>query len=154
MPDNLTTSQRRRCMQSIRSRDTHPEILTRRFLHRLGFRFRLHAENLSGKPDIVLPRFKTAIFVHGCFWHNHTCSRAFLPKTRTDYWIPKLVRTRKRDIQSAKSLKKDGWTVITLWECEVENYRTLAKRCRSLFLLREKLSRESIRLQKASNRAI
>src|SRR6266567_4811503 len=95
MTDTLTRAQRRQCMQAIRSQNTQPELIARRFLHRLGFRYRLHVEGLPGKPDIVLPRFKTVIFVHGCFWHSHTCARSVTPKTRSDYWIPKLANTRK-----------------------------------------------------------
>jgi DNA mismatch endonuclease, patch repair protein len=134
MPDTLTSDQRRRCMQSIRSQDTRPELIARRFLHRLGFRYRLHVANMIGKPDIVLPRFKTVIFVHGCFWHGHTCARSVVPKTRSDYWIPKLANTRKRDMRSKRLLKKEGWRVITLWECELSDHRTIAKRCRPLLL--------------------
>ena len=142
MPDTLTKEQRRRCMQSIRSHDTQPELLVRRYLHRLGFRFRLHVPNLAGKPDIVLPRFKTAIFVHGCFWHGHTCARGVVPKSRPEYWVPKLNNTRNRDIQSKDSLKRTGWRVITFWECELKNYRTLANRCRQLLLLKKESLRK------------
>jgi DNA mismatch endonuclease, patch repair protein len=136
MPDTLTLDQRRRCMQSIRSHDTEPEMIARRFLHRLGFRYRLHVAALPGKPDIVLPRYRTAIFVHGCFWHHHGCGLSVLPKTRLDYWIPKLASTRKRDLRSNRSLKREGWRVITIWECELKNFRALARRCRPLLLLK------------------
>ena len=90
MPDNLTPEQRRRTMQSIQSKNTKSELRTRSFLHALGFRFRLHDKSLPGKPDIVLKKHRTAIFVHGCFWHQHGCARSVFPKTNQIYWIPKL----------------------------------------------------------------
>jgi DNA mismatch endonuclease (patch repair protein) len=136
MVDNLTHQQRRRCMQSIRSWDTQPEIEARRFLHRLDFRFRLHVADLPGCPDIVLPRYRTVIFVHGCFWHSHGCSRSVVPKSRRDYWVPKLTNTHRRDVQAKLSLQQRGWKVITIWECEVSDYAMLKKRCR--FLIRMK----------------
>jgi DNA mismatch endonuclease, patch repair protein len=145
MPDNLTPDQRRRCMQSIKSRDTSPELLVRRHLHRLGFRFRLNVANLAGKPDIVLARFKTVIFVHGCFWHSHNCSRAVTPKSRASYWIPKLANTQKRDSRSKYLLKKGGWKVITFWECELNNRQKIEMRCYPLLLLRKKLARKKSR---------
>jgi DNA mismatch endonuclease (patch repair protein) len=153
MPDNLTVDQRRRCMQAIRSRHTQPEIIARCFLHRLGFRFRLHVAQLPGRPDIVLPRFKTVIFVHGCFWHSHRCSRAVVPKTRQNYWVPKLNNTRQRDIRHKRLLKKYGWEVITVWECEVQNSRMLTKRLQSLIRSRRRISRRRPRSQRVSNRA-
>jgi DNA mismatch endonuclease (patch repair protein) len=153
MPDNLTADQRRRCMQAIRSRHTQPEIIARCFLHRLGFRFRLHVARLPGQPDIVLPRFKTVIFVHGCFWHSHHCSRAVVPKTRQSYWVPKLSNTSRRDIRHKRLLKKYGWIVITVWECEVQNPRMLAKRLRPLLRSRRRLPRKKSRSRKVLNRA-
>lgn len=139
VPDTLSKEQRRRCMQSIRSENTQPEIIARRYLHRLGFRFRLHASDLTGKPDIVLRRFRTVIFVHGCFWHSHTCSRAVVPKSRPHYWMPKLARTRARDLEAKTALRNQGWKVITLWECQTKKPAVLARRCRSLFRARNML---------------
>ena len=118
MVDNLSPEQRRRTMQSIRSRNTQPELKVRQFLHRLGFRFRLHDSNLPGKPDIILPRYKTAIFVHGCFWHTHGCSRSVIPKTRRSYWVPKLAANVARDRIHTTELAHAGWRTITVWECE------------------------------------
>jgi DNA mismatch endonuclease (patch repair protein) len=132
MIDNLTLEQRRRTMQSIRSRDTQPELKIRQFLHRLGFRFRLHAAELPGKPDIVLRRYKTIVFVNGCFWHRHGCSRSVIPKSHLDYWQPKLARTRERDVRANSALRKLGWTVITVWECEAGREAILRRRFRNL----------------------
>ncbi len=132
MVDNLTADQRRRTMQLIRSRDTQPELKVRRFLHRMGFRFRLHTAELPGKPDIVLRRYKTIVFVHGCFWHSHGCHRSVVPKSRLDYWQPKLLRTRERDLSTKSALRKLGWKVITVWESEANKATVLRRRFRDL----------------------
>lgn len=119
MVDNLSREQRQKNMRAIRSRDTAPELEVRRQLHRLGFRFRTHDSKLPGTPDIILPRYKTAIFVHGCFWHGHWCTRGVTPKTRPTYWVPKLATTQKRDAGRVALLRTLGWKVITIWECEI-----------------------------------
>jgi DNA mismatch endonuclease, patch repair protein len=106
-------------MSRIRSSDTGPEMAVRRALHAAGYRFRLHHSDLPGKPDIVLPRHKVVIFVHGCFWHQHGCSRAAIPKTRKEYWVPKLQRNVRRHRSVQRSLRGLGWSVITVWECEI-----------------------------------
>jgi DNA mismatch endonuclease (patch repair protein) len=109
-------------MSRIKSRDTKPEILVRRKLHASGFRFRLHRSDLPGKPDIVLPRYRTAIFVHGCFWHQHMgCQLASKPKTRTEYWGPKLARNVERDASHFNELLELGWRVEVVWECDTRN---------------------------------
>lgn len=106
-------------MARVRSKDTGPELTLRRALHAAGLRYRLHAPELPGKPDIVFRRAKLAIFVHGCFWHRHShCRRARMPATRQDYWEPKFKRNVERDRQHVKNLEASGWTVVTLWECE------------------------------------
>lgn len=106
-------------MARIRARDTQPEIFVRRLLHKQGYRFRLHAKDLPGQPDIVFRGRKKAIFVHGCFWHCHEgCKRASMPKTRTAYWKPKLEANRKRDAKSLSALEEMGWRVMIVWECE------------------------------------
>jgi len=106
-------------MSRIRSRDTNPELRVRRALHSMGYRFRLYRKDLPGTPDIVLPRHRTAIFVHGCFWHQHQgCRRASDPKTRREYWGPKLARNVERDGDHTVALKALGWRVIVIWECE------------------------------------
>lgn len=109
-------------MSHIRGKNTKPELLLRSLLHRAGFRFRLHAGKLPGRPDIVLPRYRTVIFVHGCFWHRHEgCSNATMPKTRTEFWRDKFARTVERDLQKQKELEALGWKVLTVWECELQS---------------------------------
>jgi DNA mismatch endonuclease (patch repair protein) len=108
-------------MSRIRSKDTKPEMLVRRFLHKNGFRYRLHVKNLPGKPDIVLPKYKTVIFIHGCFWHGHEgCRYYVVPKTRTEWWLNKINGNIANDNNSVAILKDAGWNIITLWECELK----------------------------------
>jgi DNA mismatch endonuclease (patch repair protein) len=107
-------------MSTIRKTDTSPEIAVRRELHQLGFRFRLHVRELPGTPDIVLPRLKRIVMVHGCFWHQHTgCRLAKLPHARPEYWLPKLSRNQARDEAARRELAGLGWEVLVIWECEV-----------------------------------
>lgn len=109
-------------MARIRSEDTVPEMLVRKMLHAAGFRFRLHRGDLPGKPDIVLPRYKVAIFVHGCFWHGHeSCRDGRRPKSNLDYWNRKLDRNRERDRRSQAKLEAIGWRPLVVWECELED---------------------------------
>jgi len=114
-----TAAARSANMSRIRSKDTKPEMLVRKALHRLGFRFRLHVRELPGKPDIVLPKYRTVIQVKGCFWHGHTCIDGRLPKSNRDYWVPKLLRNRMRDISNDRKLRRLGWSVRNLWECRI-----------------------------------
>lgn len=108
-------------MSRIRSKDTRPELLVRRFLHSKGFRYRLHSKHLPGRPDIVLPRYKAAIFVHGCFWHSHGgCKTAHIPSSNQDYWINKLNRNMARDAEHQQKLQALGWRVLIVWECELK----------------------------------
>jgi len=114
------TEGRRRNMRANRSKDTKPELMVRRKLHAMGYRFRLHGAKLPGKPDIVFPARKKAIEVYGCFWHGHGCSGiGQLPKSRPEYWLPKIASNRDRDARNIRNLKKMGWRVLVLWECEV-----------------------------------
>ena len=107
-------------MSRIRSKDTKPEMLVRKFLHKSGFRYRLHVKDLPGKPDIVLPKYKTVIFVHGCFWHGHEgCKYYVVPKTKTEWWVDKINRNKTIDAQSISSLQSTGWNVVEIWECEL-----------------------------------
>lgn len=109
-------------MSRIKGKNTKPEILLRQLLHREGYRFRLHAPDLPGKPDIVLRKYKTVIFVHGCFWHRHAdCPGATTPKTRTDFWIEKFQGTVNRDRLKQAELEALGWRVLTVWECELRS---------------------------------
>jgi DNA mismatch endonuclease (patch repair protein) len=108
-------------MSRIRSTDTKPELLVRKFLHARGFRYTLHDKKLPGKPDIVLPKYKTVIFIHGCFWHGHAnCKYFVVPKTRTNWWRHKIATNKANDTKTVKALKKDGWIVITIWECRLK----------------------------------
>lgn len=112
---------RSRMMSGIRGRDTAPEMTVRKFLHRRGYRYRLHGNDLPGRPDIVLPRFHVCIFVHGCFWHRHEgCRFAATPKTRPEFWAEKFRKNTERDRCSSEALKAAGWTVIVVWECELK----------------------------------
>jgi len=109
-------------MSRIKGKNTKPEILVRKFLFSKGFRFRIHDKRLPGKPDIVLPKYKTVIFVNGCFWHGHTgCKYYIVPKTKTEWWLNKINRTITSDFEAIQSLKKEGWKTITVWECELKN---------------------------------
>lgn len=108
-------------MSRIRSKDTKPELLVRKFLFANGFRYRLHDKKLPGKPDIVLPKYKTVIFVNGCFWHGHkNCKYFVIPKTRTEWWITKIKINSSNDLRNIKAIRKEGWKVINLWECQTK----------------------------------
>ncbi|MAO93618.1 MAG: very short patch repair endonuclease [Rhodospirillaceae bacterium] len=120
MTDRISKEHRSWNMSRIRGKDTKLEVLLRSLLHRRGFRFRLHAPGLPGKPDIVLPKYRTVIFVHGCFWHRHEgCSNATMPKTRTEFWTEKFHRTVERDARKKTELEALGWQILTVWECEL-----------------------------------
>jgi DNA mismatch endonuclease Vsr len=118
--DPLSPEQRSELMGRIRAKDTKPEMVVRRLAHALGYRFRIHSSKLPGRPDLVFPARRKAVFVHGCFWHAHPgCRRAFSPKTRPDYWRAKLDANRERDARAVSQLEKQGWSVLVIWECEV-----------------------------------
>ena len=120
--DRLTPEKRSWNMSRIKSKDTTPERIVRSFLHRNGFRFRLHTKDLPGKPDIVLPKYKTIIEVRGCYWHRHAgCKIATNPSTNSDFWQKKFSENIARDNRTEQELKALGWNVIVVWECEVEN---------------------------------
>lgn len=127
--DVLTREQRKNNMAAIRCRDTYPEIAVRSILHRLGFRFRLHTKVLIGRPDIVLVRHRIVVFVNGCFWHRHkNCRFASNPKTRKAFWSQKFERNIARDKKVTTSLKKLGWKVVVVWECELKNPEKVKRR--------------------------
>ena len=118
MPDVLTPLQRKKCMASIKNKNTKPELLVRKAVHRMGFRFRLHRIDLPGKPDIVLPCHRKIIFVHGCFWHMHTCKYGKVkPKTNSQFWEEKRTNNANRDKRNCAQLQQDGWNVMVFWEC-------------------------------------
>lgn len=108
-------------MSQIKGKNTKPEIMVRKYLHAKGFRYGLHNKKLPGKPDLVLRRYKTVIFVHGCFWHGHEGCRYFvIPKTRTEWWTDKINRNKDNDLKHITNLKQAGWRIITIWECELK----------------------------------
>ncbi len=120
MPDIMTPEQRSRCMSHIHSKNTKPEILVRKELFRRGYRYRINVNSLPGKPDIVLPKYKTVIFVNGCFWHGHEgCKYFVLPKSNAIFWENKIRQTQQRDASSILALHNIGWKVIVIWECEL-----------------------------------
>lgn len=129
MPDRLSPEERSAHMRRIRKVDTRPELVVRRAAHRLGYRFRLHRRDLPGTPDLVFPRLRKAVLVHGCFWHQHAgCRLARLPRSRLDYWLPKLRRNRERDAEAVAALTHLGWDVLVLWECEATSEAAIAPR--------------------------
>jgi DNA mismatch endonuclease (patch repair protein) len=131
MVDNRSTESRSALMSRVGSKDTAPEMTVRRLLHAMGYRFRLHRRDLPGTPDIVFPRHRKAIFVHGCFWHAHGCRIGKPPKSRPEYWGPKLARNLARDAEKETALKAAGWQVLTLWQCEVKEWEALGERLKT-----------------------
>jgi DNA mismatch endonuclease (patch repair protein) len=120
--DRLSTSRRSENMRRIRSTNTSPELCVRGLVHRLGYRFRLHRKDLPGKPDLVFPRLKKVVLVHGCFWHQHLgCIDSHVPKSRIGYWAPKLQRNCERDAENSRMLLSQGWRVLIIWECETRD---------------------------------
>ena len=115
-------------MRAIRSRDTLPEMAVRSLVHRLGYRFRLHRQDLPGKPDLVFSARHKVIFVHGCFWHAHACKTGLIPKTNRDFWLPKLRRNKARDKQNLKALTHQGWDALIIWQCELKDSSGVSRR--------------------------
>ncbi|WP_028656621.1 very short patch repair endonuclease [Nocardioides sp. J54] len=131
MPDVVSPEVRSRMMAGIRGKDTKPELLLRKALHRDGFRYRLHARNLPGRPDMVFPRYKAAVFVHGCFWHGHEgCSYFKVPATRREFWEAKFAANRERDARRRLELEEAGWRTAVIWECATR--RCLAQTVRDV----------------------
>lgn len=129
MADTRTPAERRRIMQAVNTKDTGPEWTVRRLLFSLGYRYRLHGKGLPGRPDIVFAGRKKAIFVHGCFWHGHEgCSKGRAPKSKLEYWGPKLEANRARDDRNAAELAELGWEVLTVWQCETRDPADLQRR--------------------------
>ena len=131
--DKLTKDQRSALMSRVRSRDTRPELIVRRSLHAMGFRYRLHSHNLPGKPDVVLSRWRTVVLVHGCFWHCcPSCDRGRRrPKTNEAFWEDKLFQNRERDQRTMETLQNLGWKVLVVWQCETKNLDLLRQRLRA-----------------------
>lgn len=128
MADDRSPAKRSLNMSHIRSRDTSPELKVRSMIHRAGYRYRLHVKEMPGKPDIVMPRYRTAIFVNGCFWHRHLdCRYATMPKTNIDYWQQKFKRNVDRDQATYNALRQDGWSIVVIWECQTRDRIGLSK---------------------------
>jgi DNA mismatch endonuclease (patch repair protein) len=132
--DTLTPAERSARMAKVRGRDSKPEMLVRRLVHGMGFRYRLHDRRLPGSPDLVFPRLRKAIFVHGCFWHRHPdshCKLARMPKSRLDFWRPKLQGNRKRDLRHQAELEALGWRFLVVWECQMRDKEQLQNMLRA-----------------------
>ena len=129
MIDNVDSQRRSELMANIRGSDTAPECAVRRIAHRMGLRFRLRRKNLPGRPDLVFPKHRLAVFVHGCFWHQHDgCRYAHIPKSRTEYWKAKFARNIERDKENEEALRSLGWNVLVVWECEVGDEEGVGER--------------------------
>lgn len=125
---------RSRIMSSVRRENTKPEIIVRKALHKLGLRFRIHVKSMPGSPDILLPKYRLVIFVHGCFWHRHPgCKYSSTPRSRLDYWLPKFQANIDRDARFELQLKELGWNVEVIWECETKNGEALNSRLKEIF---------------------
>lgn len=136
MTDKISPECRSANMRAIRSKDMKPEMAVRRMAHRLGYRFRLHCKDLPGKPDMVFPKRRSIIFVHGCFWHQHcdpSCKDAQKPKSNVNYWQPKLLRNQARDAKHEAALQTQGWRVLVIWECQTKDERVLEEKIISFF---------------------
>lgn len=134
MTDTLDPDQRSNRMSRIRGKDTGPEMVVRRITHGMGYRYRLHVKDLPGCPDLVFRKRRRVIFVHGCFWHRHpdpSCKLARLPKSRLDFWLPKLERNAERDRENIWKLKLMGWDVLVIWECQLKDQTSLRERIRA-----------------------
>jgi len=135
--DIVSPAVRSRMMSGIKGRNTRPELIVRSVAHRLGLRFRLHRADLPGRPDIVFPRHRVVVFVHGCFWHRHDCGLAANPKTRPEFWEAKFQGNIRRDALTKQRLEEAGWHVVVIWECETRDEAALAKCLRKEFGLKE-----------------
>ncbi|POA75766.1 very short patch repair endonuclease [Pseudomonas sp. GW531-T4] len=134
--DILTPEERSLMMGKIKGRNTKPELIVRSLCHALGSRFRLHRRDLPGSPDLVFPKYRLCLFVHGCFWHRHPgCKYAYTPKTKQDFWLPKLHRNVERDKEKEESLRALGWRVEIIWECETKRPELLEPRLREILNL-------------------
>lgn len=135
MADNLTPAQRRACMQAVKGRNTTPERVVRSMLHRLGCRFALHRADLPGKPDIVMPARGVVVLVHGCFWHEHGCAHGRRkPATNRAYWRAKMAGNRERDRRTLAAIRRDGWRILVVWECQTRDAGRLAGRLRRFLI--------------------
>lgn len=141
VPDVFTPEERSRIMGRIRAKDTAPEMVVRRIAHALGYRYRLHRSDLPGKPDLVFPMYRSVIFVNGCFWHGHSCRRGALPASNAEFWSKKIGATQARDERSRAELEREGWRVMTLWQCELHERAEVAARIDAFLRAAEEESR-------------
>ena len=141
--DTRTPEQRRRIMQAVKGKNTKPELVVRRLLHGMGYRYRLHRKDLPGKPDMAFMSRRKAIFVHGCFWHGHDCPKGRLPKSRLEYWQPKVDKNRDRDRTKEEQLRSLGWSVLVIWQCETLDLEVLATQLQDFVGKREMRSTRS-----------
>lgn len=139
-------------MKSVGTKNTGPELIVRRLLHRLGYRYRLHPKHLPGRPDIAFIGHKKAIFVHGCFWHGHECQKGRAPKSKLDYWGPKLIANRERDARKEAELRSLGWEVVTVWQCELTDEEELETRLTAFLGPAVKSDRQTTRSGVGSDR--
>jgi DNA mismatch endonuclease, patch repair protein len=130
--DTLSPEGRSERMSRIRGANTRPEWTVRRYLHASGLRFRLHAKELPGRTDLVLPKYRVVVFVHDCFWHGHRCQKGRIPATRSEFWKQKFESNRKRDARTERSLRRDGWRVLKVWECSISNSAKANRRLKAL----------------------
>ncbi|MEE7475884.1 very short patch repair endonuclease [Methylobacterium hispanicum] len=128
--DTRTPEQRRRIMQSVGQKNTGPEIVVRRIAHALGYRFRLHRKDLPGRPDLVFPGRHKVVFVHGCYWHGHGCPKGRLPKSKPEFWVPKIEGNKARDERAEQALVDLGWETLTLWQCETKTPEVIETKLR------------------------
>ena len=134
MADTMTPEQRSRCMSAVKGKDTKPEMIVRRYLFSKGLRYRLHVRSLPGNPDIVLPKYKTVIFINGCFWHGHEgCKYYRLPKSNVEFWESKITNNKNRDVVNEIKLKELGWRVIRIWECEIKRVQDRGQSLEKLY---------------------
>jgi DNA mismatch endonuclease (patch repair protein) len=129
--DTVSPEKRREIMRAIRGKDTHPELMVRSLAHGLGYRYRLHRKDLPGSPDLVFVSPKKVVFVHGCFWHGHECRADRHPKTRPDYWAMRIAKNQERDLRKQRELQQTGWSVLTIWECELRDPAAVVRRLRT-----------------------
>ncbi len=142
MTDIYSPEKRSEIMSKISGKETKPEILVRKFLFANGFRFRKNDRRYPGKPDIVLPKYKTVIFIHGCFWHGHNCAGGKLPRTRKSFWKNKIKENVTRDVRNKRKLEEKGWHVIVIWQCEIDSMKRANKTLRALVKRIRKYSEE------------
>ena len=134
MADTMTPEQRSRCMSAVKGKDTKPEMIVRKYIFSKGLRFRLHVRSLPGNPDIVLPKYKTVVFINGCFWHGHEgCKYYRLPKSNVEFWESKITNNKNRDVLNEIKLKELGWRVIRIWECEIRRIQDRNKSLERLY---------------------